>query len=101
MPLFVMLGTDGPRGAALRPEHRPAHLANLEPKDAAGEVTFAGPLLGADGEPCGSLVVFEAHDLASAQRFADNDPYTREGIFERVRVFETRQVFPEARRSSR
>ena len=44
MPLFVMLGTDGPEGAA--------------------------------------------------RRFADGDPYAREGVFERVEVFETRRVFP-------
>jgi uncharacterized protein YciI len=94
MPLFVMLGTDGPQGAALRPEHRPAHLANLEPKVSAGEVAFAGPMLAPDGKPLGSVVVFEAEDLATARRFAENDPYAREGIFERVQVFETRQVFP-------
>ncbi len=99
MPLFVMLGTDGPQGAALRPAHRPAHLANLEPKEAAGEVAFAGPLLTPNGKPVGSVVVFEAEDLAAAQRFAENDPYTRQGIFERVQVYETRQVFPAPGRS--
>jgi uncharacterized protein YciI len=97
MPLFVMLGTDGPKAAGLRPEHRPAHLANLEPKDAAGELAFAGPLLGSDGKPCGSVIVFEAEDLEAARRFADSDPYTRESIFERVQVYETRQVFPKPR----
>ncbi len=100
MPLFVMLGTDGPQGAKLRPEQRPAHLANLEPKAAAGEVVFAGPLLGPDGKPRGSVVVFEAENLSSAQRFAENDPYTREGIFERVEVYETLQVFPKGERAS-
>jgi uncharacterized protein YciI len=85
MPLFVMLGTDGPQGAALRPAHRPAHLANLEPKDAAGEVAFAGPMLTPDGKPCGSVVVFEA---------------TRAGIFAHVQVFETRQIFPTPDRST-
>jgi len=100
MPLFVMLGTDGPQGAALRPAHRPAHLANLEPKDAAGEVAFAGPMLTPDGKPCGSVVVFEADDLAEAQRFAESDPYTRAGIFAHVQVFETRQIFPTPDRST-
>lgn len=94
MPLYVMLGTDGPRGQALRPRHRPAHLANLEPKAAAGEVTFAGPLLSEAGEPRGSLVVFEADDLEAARRFAESDPYLREGVFDRIDVYETRQVFP-------
>ena len=94
MRLFVMLGTDGPRGAELRPQHRPAHLANLEPLVRAGRVRYAGPLLDRVGQPCGSLVVFEAEDLEGAREFAENDPYAREGVFERVQVWETRQVRP-------
>jgi uncharacterized protein YciI len=29
--LFVIIGHDGPEGAALRPKVRPAHLENLRP----------------------------------------------------------------------
>ena len=29
--LFVIIGHDGPDGAALRPKVRPAHLENLRP----------------------------------------------------------------------
>ena len=36
----------------------------------------------------------EAKDLAEARAIADNDPYTIEGVFERVDVFESLQVFP-------
>jgi hypothetical protein len=96
VPTFVMLGTDGPRGAELRRRHRPAHLANLEPLARAGAVAFAGPLLDAEGSPRGSLVIFEAPDLAAARRFAESDPYLREGVFARVEVFETRRVLPRA-----
>lgn len=95
MRLFVLLGTDGPRGLELRREHRPAHLANLEPLVREGRVRYAGPLLDRAGQPCGSLVVFEAEDLDSARSFAENDPYAREGVFERVQVWETRRVLPE------
>ena len=94
MPLFAMLGTDGPRGAELRPLHRAAHLANLEPLARRGRVAWAGPLLDPGGKPCGSLVVFEAENLAAARAFAETDPYVSEGVFERIQIWETRRVLP-------
>ena len=94
MPLFVLIGRDGPDGIALRKRHREAHLANLQPLVDAGRVRFAGPIRTADGNPCGSVVVFEAADLAAAQAFAETDPYVVEGIFASLEVRETLQVFP-------
>jgi uncharacterized protein YciI len=38
--------------------------------------------------------VFEAESLEAARTFAEDDPYARQGIFERVQVWQTRQVFP-------
>jgi uncharacterized protein YciI len=96
MPLFAMIGRDGPRGPELRKLHREAHLANLEPLSREGKVAYAGPLLDEDGQPCGSLIVFEAPDLGAARAVAASDPYVVEGIFESCEVVETRQVFPKA-----
>jgi uncharacterized protein YciI len=92
--LFVLIGRDGARGAELRPLHREAHLRSLRPLADAGRVRHAGPLLDEAGAPCGSVVIFDAPDLASARRFAASDPYVVEGVFERWEVLETRQVFP-------
>jgi len=94
MPLFAMIGRDGPRGAELRKLHRDAHLAGLEPLDAAGRIRHAGPLRDASGAPCGSLVVFEAESLEAARAQAAADPYVVEGVFETHEVFETVVVFP-------
>jgi len=93
--LFVLIGRDGARGPQLRPLHREAHLRNLQPLVEAGRVVYVGPLLDDAGAPCGSLVVFDAPDLASARRFAAGDPYVVEGVFERWEVLGTRQVFPQ------
>ena len=89
--LFVIIGHDGPDGARLRPSVRPAHLANLRPLVEAGRVVVGGPFT--DGS--GSLIVadFESEDAARA--FARNDPYTLEGVYERVEVKPFRKVVPE------
>jgi uncharacterized protein YciI len=94
MRTFVWIGHDGPRGAELRPRHRPAHLAALEPLAAEGRVRFAGPLLGPGDTPLGSVIVLDAPDLESARAIAARDPYAVAGVFERWEVYETRVVFP-------
>jgi len=94
MPLYALIGRDGPRGRALRKLHREAHLAGLETLDAAGRIHHAGPLRDGSGAPCGSLVVFAAESLEAARAQADADPYVVEGVFASYEVFETIVVFP-------
>ena len=87
---FVIIGFDGPDGEAKRKIHRQAHLAKMEPLDHAGRVILAGPLT----DKTGSLIVIEADSLEEAQKFAQEDPYTVHGVFERVEVHPFTQVFP-------
>lgn len=94
MPHFAFLGRDGARGLELRVLHRGAHLAGIEGLDRQGRIFHAGPLLDEAGQPCGSLILFEAGGLAEAREIAARDPYVVEGIFEHYEVFETRVVFP-------
>lgn len=89
--LFVIIGHDGPNGAALRPKIRPAHLDNLRPFVERGNVVLAGPFT--DGS--GSLIVVDLESEAEAKRLAETDPYTTGGVFERVEVIPFRRVFPE------
>ena len=90
---FVILGFDGPDWEAKRKIHRPAHIAKMEPLDKQGLVVLAGPLT----DKTGSLIVIEADSLEDAQRFAQEDPYTVHGVFERVEVHPFTQVFPKDR----
>jgi uncharacterized protein YciI len=90
--LFVILGYDGPDGAAKRPAVRPAHLAHLRPLSEAGRVKLAGPFL----DKTGSLVVVEAESLGEVWALVARDPYVTEGVFNRVEVKPFAQVFPEA-----
>jgi hypothetical protein len=94
MPVYAMLGRDGPRGVELRKQHRPAHLENLQPLEDAGRIRFAGPLVDPDGLPFGSVVVFDAPSLEDARAFAASDPYVHNGVFIHYEVHETKVVFP-------
>jgi len=89
--LFVIIGHDGPDGARLRPQVRPAHLDNLRPLVQRGKVVLAGPFT--DGS--GSLIVIDMDSEAQAMAFAHGDPYVTQGVFERVEVKPFRKVFPE------
>jgi uncharacterized protein YciI len=89
--LFVIIGHDGPDGAALRPKLRPAHLDNLRPLAERGKVAIAGPFT--DGS--GSLIIVDMDSEADALAFAQSDPYTTGGVFNRVEVKPFRKVFPE------
>lgn len=88
--LFVIIGHDGPNGAALRPAVRPAHLENLEPLVTSGRVVVGGPFT--DGS--GSLIVADFENEAAARAFAQSDPYVTRGVFERVEVKPFRKVVP-------
>jgi uncharacterized protein YciI len=95
MAWFVWIGRDGPGGPEARKRERPAHLERLRALDREGRIRFAGPLRDAGGQPRGSVIVFEAPDLAAAGAFAAADPYATGGVFASFEVFETVQVFPE------
>ena len=96
MALFVFIGTDGPEARALRPRVRPNHLTHWQPLDAAGRVRFGGPLLDEAGNPGGSVLIFDAPDIAAARAHAASDPYVIDGVFARWEIHETRAVFPSA-----
>jgi uncharacterized protein YciI len=68
-------------------------LAKMEPLDQQGRVVLAGPLT----DKAGSLIIIEADSLDEAQQFAREDPYTVNGVFERVEVHPFTRVFPKAR----
>ncbi len=89
--LFVIIGHDGPSGAALRPSVRPRHLEYVGPVAKAGKMVIGGPFT--DGS--GSLIIVDMDSEAAALEFARNDPYVREGVFERVEVKPFRKVLPE------
>jgi uncharacterized protein len=88
MTLFALICTDKPGHLDMRKANRAAHLDYLS---ATGCVVHAGPFL--DGAAMtGSLVVIDAPDRASAERWAAADPYAQAGLFAQVRIEEWKKV---------
>ncbi|MFQ8429823.1 YciI family protein [Amaricoccus sp. W119] len=79
--LYALICDDKPGGLEIRKATREAHLAYIA---TTGVVTQAGPLLDADGNMAGSLVILDVPDLAAAEAWAANDPYAGAGLFAQV-----------------
>jgi uncharacterized protein len=82
--LFALICTDKPGHLQARLDNRPAHLGWLEGLGA--DIKAAGPFLGADGKPSGSLVIIAAENLETAKSLAAKDPYALAGLFASVDI---------------
>lgn len=89
--LFALINTDRPASLDLRMATRPAHLEFLQGRDSV--IMSGGALLDSEGKPAGSLLVIDVNDLAAAQAFAAEDPYTKAGLFESTVIRPFRQVY--------
>ena len=81
--LYAIICVDKPGALEVRKANRDDHLAHIKGADSA--IVQAGPFLDAQGEMCGSLLIFEG-DLAGAQAWAAADPYAAAGLFQSVEV---------------
>ena len=81
-------GVDRPDGADLRAATLPAHA---EYQHHRGN-PVGGPLLDADGSACGTLIIVEAPDLATAEAIIAADPFVVAGLFASAIVHEFRAV---------
>lgn len=82
--LFALLCTDKPNSLDIRLATRPDHVAFL--KSLGDNLKIAGPFLGADEKPNGSLVVIKADNLEAAKAIAALDPYAKAGLFQSVEI---------------
>src|SRR5690606_30828200 len=80
----ALISRDKPGHLQLRLDTRPTHLEFLKALNAEGRIAFAGPLVGPDGNPNGSLVVFIAESVEEAKEIAARDPYAQAGLFAEV-----------------
>jgi uncharacterized protein YciI len=83
---YAIYCTDKPGHLQVRMDNRPAHVEYLNGVNAQGQLVLAGPTLGEDNKPTGSIVIVEAESLEAAQALAAGDPYARAGLFESVEI---------------
>jgi len=98
--LYVIIGEDTNNSLEKRLSVRELHLGRLRALQDEGRLLMAGPFPAIDAEDpgpagfTGSLIVAEFNSLEDAQEWANNDPYTSEGIFRNVIVKPYKKVFP-------
>jgi uncharacterized protein YciI len=81
--LIAIICIDKPGALEIRKANRNAHLAHIKGSEVA--IAQAGPFLDAEGEMCGSLLVYDG-DLAGAEAWAAADPYAAAGLFQSVEI---------------
>lgn len=87
--LYALVCRDKPNSLELRMANRDAHLAYMAEQ---GLATYGGPMLDDDGNMCGSLIVIDVEDKAAAEVFSANDPYSKAGLFESVKINAIKKV---------
>ena len=82
--IFAIICTDKAGALETRKANRAAHLEYLA--SIGDGLKGGGPFIGADGNPNGSMLIVEMSDLATAEEFAENDPYAKAGLFDNVDI---------------
>jgi hypothetical protein len=88
MPQYLVVAWDGPDPAARerRLAARPAHLANVAPMVAAGQMLIGGAILDAAGEMVGSTCMVEFATRAELDGWLAADPYVTGGVWQKVEI---------------
>jgi hypothetical protein len=98
--LYVIIGQDVDNSLGARLAARPAHVERLQRLQEQGRLVIAGPNPAIDsndpGEAgfTGSVIIAEFDSLASAQTWANADPYIVAGVYQQVTVKPFKQVLP-------
>ena len=96
---YAIISEDVANSLPLRLAVRSAHLERLQALAAENRILLGGPHPAIDSEDpgeagfSGSLIVAEFDSLASAQQWADSDPYIAAGVYAKVTVKPFKKVF--------
>jgi hypothetical protein len=86
--LFSVFTLDNPDATDKRKAVHGAHVVHLKnAKDYGVTITVGGPLVSDDGaSPIGSLMVLDAPDRATAEKFNRADPFRQHGVWDKVEI---------------
>lgn len=97
---YAIIAEDTPNSLEKRLKARPAHIARLTALQNEGRLLLAGPFPAIDSvDPgpagfSGSLIIADFPDLASAQAWAETDPFVTEDVYASVKVSPFRKTLP-------
>jgi uncharacterized protein YciI len=97
---YAIIAEDREDSLEARLKARSEHLERLRQLQHEGRLLMAGPHPAIDAEEpgpagfSGSLIVAEFPDLESAKCWADDDPYIKAGVYNRVLVKPFLKVLP-------
>lgn len=98
--LYAIIAQDTENSLENRLSNRPAHLERLQLLQQEGRLILAGPHPAIDSEDpgqdgfSGSLIVAEFENLDAAQAWANDDPFVKTGVYEKVTVKPFKKVLP-------
>jgi len=82
MPYFALQYNVVEDFANKRTPFRPAHLKEVREAHDRGEIVMAGAL----ADPSEALIIFRGSDKSTAEKFAQNDPYVKQGLVKKWTV---------------
>ena len=89
---YVIQTQDKPDGAKIRAETRPAHVEYLTKHKS--KLLAAGALISDDGTGGhGGVLIVDTDDRAEAERFINEDPFMKAGLFAKITVTRWRKAF--------
>ena len=97
---YSIYATDFKNSLEKRLANRPQHLKRLKLLQDEGRLLLAGPLPSIDSiDPgpngfSGSLIVAEFDSLIDAKKWADEDPFVRCGVYEKIEVKPFKKSLP-------
>lgn len=97
---YAIIAEDAPDSLQKRLQIRPEHLSRLKSLQDAGRLLLAGPFPAIDSNDpgtngySGSLIVAEFNTLDEAKEWANNDPFTINGVYQQVTVKPFRKTLP-------
>ena len=92
--IFVFYLLDRPDASSLREAVRPQHKAYLAA--VADRIAFAGPLVSDDGQQMlGSLLAIEFDSREAAQRWRQEEPFSRAGLYASVAIHPFLNLWPQ------
>ena len=87
--LIALIARDKSGALQTRIDNRQAHLDYIK---STGVVSQAGPLLDANEQMIGSLVILDVAEMDAAESWAAGDPYAKAGLFDSVELVPWKKV---------